>query len=71
MQPRDAIIHYDDIQIIYYFCNMREIPKFICKKKQNIIEFSFEDVTSYTNSFYVFGSEIIRMVFEKITSFGE
>lgn len=71
VQPRDAIIHYDDIQVIYYVCNMCEIPKFVCKKKQDIIEFSFEDITSYTNYFYNFGSEIFRMVFEKVTSFSE
>lgn len=71
VRPRDAIIHYDDIEIIYYFYNMREIPKFVCRKEQDIIEFSFEDITSYTNSFYNFGSQIIRMVYEKVTGLRE
>lgn len=71
VQPRDAIIHYDDIQVVYYICNMCEIPKFVCKKKENIIEISFEDITLYTRSFYIFGSEIMKMVFEKITNLSE
>lgn len=71
VQPRDAIIHYDDIQVEYFFFEGHEIPKFICRKKQDVIEFSFQDVTLYISSFYAFYSEVTRMIFEKITNFAE
>ena len=71
VQPRDAIIHYDDIQVEYFFFEGHEIPKFICRKKQDVIEFSFQDVTLYISSFYAFYSEVTRMIFEKITNFEE
>lgn len=71
VQPRDAIIHYDGIQVEYFFFEGHEIPKFICRKKQDVIEFSFQDVTLYISSFYAFYSEVTRMIFEKITNFAE
>ena len=71
VQPRDAIIHYDDIQVEYFFFEGHEIPKFICRKKQDVIEFSFQDVTLYISSFYAFYSDVTRMIFEKITNFAE
>lgn len=68
VQPRDAIIHYDDIWVEYYLCDMHEIPRFVCKKNQELIKFSFEDVALYVKSFYAFYLEIVKMIFEKITN---
>lgn len=66
VQPRDAIIHYDDIQVSYTFSKGCEIPNFIFTSKGNVFELCFEDVTFYVNSFYNFSSQIIKMIFDKI-----
>ena len=66
VEPRDAIIHYDDITIKYYFENMKEIPEFICRKKEKQISFSFEDITYYVQSFYSFLEVVVNKVYKEL-----
>ena len=66
VEPRDAIIHYDDITIKYYFENMKEIPEFICRKKEKQISFSFEDITYYVQSFYSFLEVVVNKVYKNL-----
>lgn len=66
VEPRVAIIHYDDITIKYYFENMKEIPEFICRKKEKQISFSFEDITYYVQSFYSFLEVVVNKVYKEL-----
>ena len=42
---------------------MKEIPEFICRKKEKQISFSFEDITYYVQSFYSFLEVVVNKVY--------
>lgn len=79
VQPRDTVIHYDDIQVAYTFVEFCELPLFIYSKegindnsrsneKASTYELSFLDVYSYVHSFYNFANTIIEMIYKRLTS---
>lgn len=80
VKPRDTIIHYDDIQVVYSFADFCELPSFIYSMNENnnnssrsneiatTYKLSFVDVYSYVQSFYDFANTIIEMIYKRLTS---
>lgn len=68
VKPRNAIVHYDDIFVVYTFKDFCKIPVFIFNNENNYTEIYFDEITFYVKSFYFFIDEVIKMIYDKITS---